>query len=1029
MPRKNSMSPFPPENCRFNLREIRARALAGWSRPATLAAVMLTLAASPALSEETEPLFNGLPFTRSYALAEIGDIPRGARLSFDTLGRIAVTNNGSVIVLNDATWMDIAERNPPGESILQYIREIGGTTYYCSQGAWGMVEYTAEGKMRPHSVVPASCPKWVSITNFVAIIPGKSGVYFSGWNGVVYWDRSTNEHLFFAVPQVSCVFALGDKVFVSSLTDGIQSIDLPNRALQPLAAEGMRGVIVEKETALEDGRILIATAGRQLMIFDGHRMSPWANQLGDRAKSRVTDLIHLTDGGIAMAIEGQGVFILSEQGNLLTSLASPEYHQATALVTREAGVLWIATESGVEKVLYNSPVAVVDQRLGVPITWPQLVHWQDRTVIASNGHIYESNFDRDREIDGFHLVAGQPTNGVWGIAAQGGHMLVANAYGVFARTPSGGFLPILSGINVDRLVMVNPELCYVIGATEITALRWADGRWAECAARVPGVGYPAIVHAAKTAAWIELGPNRAARVAMRDGKLSVRVFDSFPWNGSAWVHVSVVGNIAVLCGPPKGRIFFDEETETLVEAPQLQRLFNEAPFWISRLIQDNDGTYWASYEQGVFKIQENGSSYRFDRATLDLIKDRVPVVRMLEGNDIWISTGYSLYHINRNPGFELKPTMIKPRLVSVLDGRSRQEVFGAMHTADAIPRLTFAQNSLTFRFFAGGYTSMRSPGYEFKMNGQPILGADSLLTLPDLREGTYHLDVRLADARGPLGEALAVDFTIDPPWYRTWYAYVFEVTAGAIMVIGIIAWALRRTRARNLALEKLVQERTEELRTAMQRLEEETRNAATLAERDRLAGEIHDSLQQGLSGLILQLDATLKLPFVSDDVRTRLNVARNMVSFTRHEVQNAVWNLESPLLENADLGEALNKMAGLISSGEPHIEIKITGMPRRLSSSVRHHLLRIAQEAITNAVRHGAANRISVLLHYAEDSVSLSVNDDGCGFVPQQVLTRELGHFGLRGLRGRADKINGDIKIISEPGHGASIRISVPVPS
>jgi signal transduction histidine kinase len=608
-------------------------------------------------------------------------------------------------------------------------------------------------------------------------------------------------------------------------------------------------------------------------------------------------------------------------------------------------------------------------------------------------------------------------------------MLVANAFGVFARERGGDFLPILTDINVDRLVMVNPELCFVIGATEITALRWADGRWSECTARVPGVGYPSVVHAAKTSAWIELGPNRAARVALREGKLSVRVFDNFAWNGSAWIHVSVVGNTVMLCGPPKGRIFFDEETEKLVDAPQLQRLFNESPFWIARLMQDNAGNYWASYEQGVFKIQPVGNDYRFDRTTLDIIKDRVPLVRMLEGDDVWISSGYSLYHINNNPGFELKPPAIKPQLVSVVDGRSKQEVFGAMHTADVIPRLTFAQNSLTFRFFAGGYTSMRSPGYEFKMNGQPILGADSLLTLPDLREGTYHLDVRLADARGPLGEALALDFTIDPPWYRTWYAYVFEVTAGAITVVGIIAWALRRTRARNLALEKLVQERTEELRTAMRRLEEETRNAATLAERDRLAGEIHDSLQQGLSGLILQLDATLKLPVVPNDVRTRLNVARNMVSFTRHEVQNAVWNLESPLLENADLGEALNKMAGLISSGEPHIEIKITGMPRRLSSSVRHHLLRIAQEAITNAVRHGAANRITVLLHYAEDSVSLSVNDDGRGFVPQQVLTRELGHFGLRGLRGRADKINGDIKIISEPGRGASIRISVPAPS
>jgi signal transduction histidine kinase len=100
-----------------------------------------------------------------------------------------------------------------------------------------------------------------------------------------------------------------------------------------------------------------------------------------------------------------------------------------------------------------------------------------------------------------------------------------------------------------------------------------------------------------------------------------------------------------------------------------------------------------------------------------------------------------------------------------------------------------------------------------------------------------------------------------------------------------------------------------------------------------------------------------------------------------------------------------------------------------VSSSVTHHLLRIAQEAITNSVRHGAAKQITVVLNYAEDAVSLAVNDDGCGFVPQQVLTRELGHFGLRGLRGRADKINGDIKIVSEPGEGASIQIRVPISS
>ena len=996
------------------------------------AAMILTLTAlgaagSIVAGEERFPQVSGLPFSRFYSFAEIGNIPRGGRLGFDALGRIAVISDGSVVVLNDATWLDIAEKIPNESPTLQFIQEMGGTTFCCGQGSWGTVGYTAEGKLRPRSVVPASCPKWVQITNFTQILPGESGVYFAGWNGVVYWDRTTNKHQFFALPQVSRMFRLRDQVFVSSLTDGIQRIDLPGRALQPLTGEGLAGVVIDKETELSDGRILVTTTGRQLLVFDGHRLVPWPNQLGDRMKSRVMDMVHLTDGGIAMAIEGNGVFILSEQGEILTSLASPEYYEASGLATREAGVLWIATELGVEKALYSIPVTVVDQRLGVPITWPQVVHWQDRTVIASNGHLYENAPDSAQAAEGFRLVAGQPVNGVWGIAAQGEHMLVANAYGVFARAPGGTFLPILTDINVDRLVMVNPELCYVIGATEITALRWAEGRWSECVKRVPGVGYPAMVHAAKTSAWIELGPNRAARVAMQEGKLNIRVFESFPWTGLQWVQISVVGNTVILCGPPNRRIFFDEKTETLVDVPQLQRIFDKSPYWIDRLRQDEAGTNWASHDQGVFKIEPDGNSYRFDCTTLDVITDRVPVIWVLGGKDVWISTGYSLYHVNRRPVFELKPTAIRPLLVSVLDGRSGREIFGAAHDTGAIPRLAFAQNSLTFQFFSGSYASLRSSGYEFRMNGRSILGAGSVLTLPNLREGAYHLDVRLANARGPVGDALAVDFAIDPPWFRMWYVTVLAVMVGVIVVIGMIKWALRRTRSRNLALEKLVQERTEALRTTMQRLEEETRNAATLAERNRLAGEIHDSLQQGLSGLILQLDATLKLPCVSTDVRSRLNVARSMVSFTRHEVQNAVWNLESPLLENDDLGEALHKMAELIGSRTPQIELRISGPPRQLSSSAKHHLLRIAQEAITNAVRHGAASRITVSLHYADDAVTLLVKDDGRGFLPQQVLTWELGHFGLRGLRGRADKINGNLQITSEPGRGTSIQIRVPM--
>jgi signal transduction histidine kinase len=302
-----------------------------------------------------------------------------------------------------------------------------------------------------------------------------------------------------------------------------------------------------------------------------------------------------------------------------------------------------------------------------------------------------------------------------------------------------------------------------------------------------------------------------------------------------------------------------------------------------------------------------------------------------------------------------------------------------------------------------------------------------LFTLHDLKEGSYRLTARLVDDHGHPPEPVTVEFTLAPPWHRSPLAYVGYVIGTLVAGFGLFFWAIRHTRSRNAFLEQQVRERTAELRSTMILLNDEARNAATLAERNRLAGEIHDSLQQGLSGLMLQLDATLKVPDLTQDVRSKLTVARNMVSFTRHEVQRAVWDLESPLLENADLSEALRKMAGVISSGTPRVEIRTSGTTTELEPAAEHQLLRIAQEAITNAVRHGHARKIFVHLEYSAAEVSLEIFDDGCGFNPKEVFAAGLGHFGLRGLRTRASKINADLQIISAPNRGTTVRVVIPI--
>ena len=212
----------------------------------------------------------------------------------------------------------------------------------------------------------------------------------------------------------------------------------------------------------------------------------------------------------------------------------------------------------------------------------------------------------------------------------------------------------------------------------------------------------------------------------------------------------------------------------------------------------------------------------------------------------------------------------------------------------------------------------------------------------------------------------------------------------------------------------------------MEKLGEETRHAATLAERSRLAGEIHDSLQQGLSGAILLLDTAMANPQLAPTVREQLNLMRGMLSYSREEVQQAVWDLASPFLQNATLGEALRKIATYINSGATKIDIIVSNEPLTLDPMVQHKLLRIAQEAITNAVKHAEARRIEVSLHSDSTAVVLRVSDDGRGF-DSQARTELQGHFGLRGLRARAKTIRAQLQITSTPGTGSTIQVTTPI--
>ena len=209
----------------------------------------------------------------------------------------------------------------------------------------------------------------------------------------------------------------------------------------------------------------------------------------------------------------------------------------------------------------------------------------------------------------------------------------------------------------------------------------------------------------------------------------------------------------------------------------------------------------------------------------------------------------------------------------------------------------------------------------------------------------------------------------------------------------------------------------------------EAQFTAVNKERNRLAGELHDSLEQALVGIGMQLEAGLKTCSATPETALQhLELARHMVDQSQDEVRRSIWDLRSQMLDNNDLPSALDALGKQLSSGtDIRIGVEVLGAKHRLPDDVENHLLRITQEAIANAIKHAHPRQIQVQIVFEPGSVALTVRDDGCGFNVGEFPASRNGHFGLAGMRARAKTLHGTIEMESTPGAGTTITVEVPL--
>jgi signal transduction histidine kinase len=210
----------------------------------------------------------------------------------------------------------------------------------------------------------------------------------------------------------------------------------------------------------------------------------------------------------------------------------------------------------------------------------------------------------------------------------------------------------------------------------------------------------------------------------------------------------------------------------------------------------------------------------------------------------------------------------------------------------------------------------------------------------------------------------------------------------------------------------------------------QAREAGVLDERQRIAREIHDTLAQGLTGIITQLEAAERGAGRPEQWRRHLDQAQALARDSLGEARRSVQALRPEPLEEATLPDALDELARRWSQTEAvELSFATTGEPRPLLAEVEATLFRVAQEALTNVAKHAGASKVGLTLSYTDQAVLLDVRDDGVGFAPRRRdgNGRRDGHgFGLDGMCQRLRRVAGSLAVESAPGDGTAVSASVP---
>lgn len=469
-------------------------------------------------------------------------------------------------------------------------------------------------------------------------------------------------------------------------------------------------------------------------------------------------------------------------------------------------------------------------------------------------------------------------------------------------------------------------------------------------------------------------------------------------------------------GVGKLRVVTDDGTLSTFDGPRFQRVFGllcdkTRDTSVEAITFDASPSFWVRTDRhieriGLAALASAGPCELPDEAAVrygpadglrnDEVVPRAAAIPWLAANgELWFPTrsGVAIADTTLPQSTVGPPVVVEQMLLE----------YAGIDLRHGDPQLPFSRERLTMEYAGLSYLAPAEMHYRYRLEGFDTQWTDAAnrrsATYTNLPPGWYTFRVQARNNDGPWNIAGAqLRFRIVPPLYRRWWFLLLAALLLAALVVGAYLLRLRRLRSRF---------------------------DAVLAERNRMAREIHDTLTQDFVSTSLQLDIVaqqLKRGQVEKAI-AQVKQARQLVTEGLEEARRSIWELRANTSQDT-LPTRLTRLAEREAFSQLRPEVKVRGAYRALDPRVEREILRVANEALMNAMKHAAPEHTSVDLYYSSEALLLTVKDDGAGFDVGQALGK-TGHYGLIGMRERAAIIDGELEVLSEQGKGTTILLRV----